>query len=85
MNTDETFLTDIFDGLQVEIDPGVEVSRISYEKSGWVNGSGNMRITPTQTEALMLPWKYNIVFNDNDSAYVAVSYTHLTLPTKRIV
>ena len=72
LNTDEIFLTDIFDGLQVAIDPGVEQPRISYQKSGWLNGSGNIRITPTQTEALMLPWKYNIVFSDDDSAYVGI-------------
>ena len=29
-----------------------------------------MRITPTNAEALLLPWKYNIVFTDDDSTYV---------------
>ena len=73
LNTSEAFLTDIFDGLQVEIDAGVEKPAISYERSGWINGSGNMRVTPTETEALMLPWKYNIVFTDDDSAYVGIA------------
>ena len=72
LNPNEILLTDIFDGLQVEIDPGVELPKISYQKSGWVSGSGNMRITPTIDEALMLPWKYNIVFTDDDSAYVGI-------------
>ena len=72
LNTDEIFLTDIFDGLQVAIDPGVEQPKINYQKSEWLNGSGNIRVTPTQTEALMLPWKYNIVFTDDDSAYVGI-------------
>ena len=71
LNTDEIFLTDIFDGLQVQIDPGVEVPRISYEKSGWLNGSGNIRVTLLRLKPYA-PWKYNIVFTDDDSAYVGI-------------
>jgi len=73
LNTSEPILTDVFDGLQVEIDQGVEVPKYSYEGSGWINGSGIMRITPTNIEALRLAWKYNIVFTDDDSAYVGVA------------
>ncbi len=32
-----------------------------------------MRITPTNIEALRLSWKYNIVFTDDDSAYVGIA------------
>ena len=48
LNNSESILTDIFDGLQLEIDPAeVETSSLSYEKSGWVTGAGTMRVTPT--------------------------------------
>ena len=73
LNPDEIISSDIFDGLQVEINSGVESPKYSYEKSGWINGSGIMRITPTNIEALRLSWKYNIVFSDDDSAYVGIA------------
>ena len=74
LNNSESISTDIFDGLQLEIAPAeVETSSLSYERSGWVNGSGTMRVTPTVSEGLQLSWKYNISFTDNDSAYVGIA------------
>ena len=59
--------------MQIEIDPGVEIPRFSYSKSGWLNGEGIMRITPSQAEGIKMPWKYQIIFTDDDSAYVGVA------------
>ena len=65
--------TDVFDGIQIEIDPVVEIPSYNFENSGWINSSGIMRITPSIAEGVKMPWKYNIVFTDDDSAYVGVS------------
>jgi hypothetical protein len=65
--------TDIFDGMQVEIDPGVENPEYNYDNSGWITGNGIMRITPSYLEGIKMPWKYQIVFTDDDSAYVGVA------------
>ena len=73
LNPEQKIYTDVFDGLQVEIDPDVEVPEYSINSSKWINGYGNMRITPTVEEALKLAWKYHIVFTDNDSAYVGIA------------
>ncbi len=74
LNNSEAISTDIFDGLQLEIDPAeVEASSLSYEKSGWITGAGTMRVTPTLAEGLQLSWKYNITFMDDDSAYVGIA------------
>ena len=74
LNESNPILTDIFDGLQLEINPSeVETPSFSYERSGWVTGAGNMRVTPTVSEGLQLSWKYNITFTDNDSAYVGIA------------
>ena len=70
LNPNEVISTDIFDGLQVEINTGVEIPEYSYDNSGWVTGNGIMRITPSESEGIKMPWKYQIVFTDNDSAYV---------------
>ena len=32
-----------------------------------------MRITPSQAEGIKMPWKYQIIFTDDDSAYVGVA------------
>ena len=74
LNESNPILTDIFDGLQLEINPSeVETPSFSYERSGWVTGAGNIRVTPTVSEGLQLSWKYNITFTDNDSAYVGIA------------
>lgn len=65
--------TDIFDGMQVEIDPSVETPEYNYDNSGWITGNGIMRITPSGSEGIKMPWTYQIVFTDDDSAYVGVA------------
>ena len=73
LNTEQKVYTDVFDGLQVEIDPDVEAPEYSIDSSRWINGYGTMRVTPTAEEGLKLAWNYNIVFTDNDSAYVGIA------------
>jgi hypothetical protein len=73
LNPGTTVFTDVFDGMQIEIDPGVETPAYNFANSGWINSSGIMRITPSTVEGVKMPWKYNIVFTDDDSAYVGVS------------
>jgi hypothetical protein len=72
LNPFSNFFTDIIDGLQLEIDPGVETAEYDYQKSGWITGNGIMRITPSPAEGGKMPWKYQIVFTGIDSAYVGV-------------
>ena len=73
LNPSGTIFTDVFDGMQIEIDPGVETPAYNFANSGWINGSGIMRITPSIVEGVKMPWNYNIVFTDDDSAYVGVA------------
>ena len=73
LNPSGTISTDIFDGMQVKIDPAVETPEYNYDNSGWITGNGIMRITPSESEGIKMPWKYQIVFTDDDSAYVGVA------------
>ena len=73
LNPSGTVSTDIFDGMQVEIDPGVETPEYNYDNSGWITGNGIMRITPSESEGIKMPWKYQVIFTDDDSAYVGVA------------
>ena len=75
LNVEEGISSDVFDGIQVIIDPAVETADYNYSGSGWLVGNGNMRITPSISEGPKMPWKYQIVFTDNDSAYVGIAYT----------
>ena len=72
LNPSGIISTDIIDGFQVEIDPAVETAEYNYETSGWITGNGIMRITPSISDGVKIPWKYQIVFTGNDSAYVGV-------------
>jgi len=69
LNPESEMSTDIFDGMQIEIDPDVETSEFSYQTSGWKNGNGILRVTPTVIEGPKMPWKYQIVFTDNDTIF----------------
>ena len=73
LNPSGTVSTDIFDGMQVKIDPAVEIPEYNYDNSGWITGNGIMRITPSGSEGIKMPWTYQIVFTDDDSAYVGVA------------
>tara|TARA_B100000029_G_scaffold516788_1_gene634218 strand:+ start:5176 stop:8688 length:3513 start_codon:yes stop_codon:yes gene_type:complete len=73
LNAGGTIFTDIFDGMQVEIDAGVESCEYNYQTSGWINGNGNLRVTPNSVKGALVPWKYNIVFTDNDSAFIGMA------------
>ena len=72
LNPSGIISTDIIDGFQVVIDPAVETAEYNYETSGWITGNGIMRITPSISDGVKIPWKYQIVFTGNDSAYVGV-------------
>ena len=72
LNPSGIISTDIIDGFQVEIDPAVETAEYNYETSGWITGNGIMRITPSISDGVKLPWNYQVVFTGNDSAYVGV-------------
>ncbi len=65
--------TDVFDGLQIKINDYLEIPEFSYGQSGWVNGNGIMRVTPSESEGLKMAWKYQVVFTDDDSAYVGIA------------
>ncbi len=73
LNPSNLVSTDVFDGIQIEIDPDVEIPQFNYSKSGWLNGEGIMRVTPSQAEGIKMPWKYQIVFTDSDSAFVGIA------------
>lgn len=70
-----TISSDIFDGLQIEIEDYVEIPEYDYSNSGWINGNGIMRVTPSVSEGTKMAWKYQVVFTDDDSAYVGIATT----------
>ncbi|HDP97666.1 MAG TPA: hypothetical protein ENN22_00575 [bacterium] len=68
--TDETVNTDIFDGIRLMMDFPVEIASFDPVNSGWVVGNAPIDITPTKKETRFFPWEYDIVFTEDDSAYV---------------
>ncbi len=71
LRTGKTISTDIFDGLRLNITQEVEMARYDAQNSGWLNGNAPLIINPAPEEYLYMPWDYEIVFTDNDSAYVS--------------
>ena len=64
------FSTDVFDGLRLKIYLPIRTAAFDWQNSGWLVGKAPIRVTRTTTESAYFPWDYDIVFTDNDSAYV---------------
>jgi len=62
-------ISDIFDGLRLNIQSPIVTASYDYENSDWVQGSVPMNISLTKTEANYFPWDYRIVFTDNPQEY----------------
>ena len=73
LNPNTDISSDVFDGLQYQVSDYVEIPEYSYQNSGWINGSGIMRVTPSLSEGIKMPWNYKIIFTDDDNAYVGVA------------
>ncbi len=61
--------TDIFNGIQLNIDFPYITGQFDPSGSGWLKGEALMNITPSQTESKYFPWSYDIIFTDNPEAY----------------
>lgn len=70
IKTTKEVTTDIFDGIRLRINSPVELAQYDYTNSGWLVGNAPIRITLTIKESRYFPWDYDIVFTDQDSAYV---------------
>jgi hypothetical protein len=64
-------ITDVFDGIRILITPEVEFAEYDYQNSGWLTGSSPMLINPAVSSINFYPWDYQIIFTNNDSAYVS--------------
>jgi len=68
-HTRELF-TDVFDGLQLKLSNLTVTGEYDAAASGWVTGSAPIAISPSTFESAGFPYTYDIVFTDDDSAYV---------------
>ena len=73
LNTKAPFNTDVFDGIQLNVDMPFEQGTYDYANSGWVQGSGIMRVVPTIRESSYLPWDYHIIFSSDPSVYTTTT------------
>jgi len=73
LNTKAPFNTDVFDGIQLNVDMPFEQGSYDYANSGWVQGSGIMRVVPTIRESSYLPWDYHIIFSSDPSVYTTTT------------
>jgi|TARA_Y100000310_G_scaffold118080_1_gene116857 hypothetical protein len=73
LNTKAPFNTEIFDGIQLNVDLPYETGTYDYANSGWVQGSGIMRVVPTIRESSYLAWDYHIIFSSDPSVYTTTT------------
>ena len=73
LNTKAPFSTDVFDGIQLNVDMPFDQAFYDYANSGWVQGSGIMRVVPTIRESSYLAWDYHIIFSSNASVYTTTT------------
>jgi hypothetical protein len=65
--------TDVFDGMVLKYFLPVETAEYDYSKSGWLKGEAEITIGAPSGENVGLPWDYEIIFTNDDSAYVGKS------------
>ena len=73
LKTDAPFDTDVFDGLQLNIDMPYETGTFDFANSGWVIGSGILRVVPSIRESSYMPWDYDIIFSSNSTIYTTTT------------
>jgi len=73
VNNEETIETDVFEGLRLNITMPVVTATLDYSNTGWKIGSAPISVTPTSDTYQYFPWDYDIIFTDDDSAYVSVT------------
>ncbi len=73
LNTKAPFNTDVFDGIQLNVDMPFDQGSYDYANSGWVQGSGIMRVVPTIRESSYLAWDYHIIFSSDPSVYTTTT------------
>jgi hypothetical protein len=81
-NVDGGLTSDVFDGLQLTIKPGLKLAEYDPLNSGWVKGNAPIEVTVSKTESQYFTWEYDIIFTDSDSAYksqtnLAIGITHV--------
>jgi hypothetical protein len=69
LNDEVAIETDIFDGLQLIINQPFISPAYDYVNSGWVQGSGIMRVLPSLRESAYMPWDYDVMFTFDQTAY----------------
>ena len=73
LKTDAPFDTDVFDGLQLNIDMPYEKGTFDFANSGGVTGSGILRVVPSIRESSYMPWDYDIIFSSNSTIYTTTT------------
>ena len=73
LNTTAPFSTDVFDGIQLNVDMPFGQGVYDYANSGWVQGNGIMRVVPTIRESSYLAWDYHIIFSSDPSVYTSTT------------
>jgi len=63
-------VSDIFNGIQLQIFTPYILPEFNPDGSGWLTGDSPVNVKLSETESMFFPWQYDIIFTDNDSAYV---------------
>ena len=72
INNKSVITTDVFEGIQLEIDQTAIEPAYDYANSGWVQGSGPIRVLPTSRESKFMPWDYEIIFTNTSDRYTSL-------------
>jgi len=68
-NPEKNVMSEIFDGLRLNINAEIIGSEFDSFGSGWVIGDSPINVKVSSDAANYFPWQYDIIFTDQDSAY----------------
>ncbi len=61
--------TGMIDGVQLNFKNVITKPKLNLSETGWINGDSEIKIAANPYESQFYPWKYNIVFTNNEDAY----------------
>lgn len=66
---DKPIKTDIFEGIQIELNNMAILGEIDEEESGWIVGESRINIMQSKYDSHSFPYTYDIIFTDNNDAH----------------
>jgi len=76
---EKKIISDVFDGIQMILEGLPNVPTVDPMNTGWIEGTAPLNILTDCNGYIYYPWRYEIIFSEDDLAYQTISNVQETL------